>query len=202
MVSSILFTGFDPFGGESENPSWLAVCRLPEEINGVKILRRQLPTSFIRSCETLRAAIEELNPGAVVCTGQAGGRDAVSLESTAFNLADARIPDNDGDKPENQIIYPGEGESLSCSLPLSRLCEALNAKGHHAKISDSAGRYVCNRVYYELLRELGGKKPALFVHVPFIPAQLEGKPEGTPAMELEKISAALEEIAAFIAALP
>lgn len=201
MISSILFTGFDPFGGESENPSWLAVSMLPAEINGVKIFRRQLPTSFTRSCETLRSALEDLNPGAVVCTGQAGGRDAISLESTAFNLADARIPDNDGDKPENEIIYPGEAESLSCLLPLEEMCSALNAKGHYTKISGSAGRYVCNRVYYELLRETRGEKPALFVHVPFIPAQLEGKAEGTPAMELERISAALREIAALIAGM-
>jgi len=199
MISSILFTGFDPFGGESENPSWLAVSALPDEIHGVKILRRQLPTSFVRSCEALNAAIDELQPDAVICTGQAGGRDAVSLESTAFNLADARIPDNDGDKPEKQIIYPGESDSLSCRLPLEEMCAAMNAAGIFTKISGSAGRYVCNRVYYELLRRCEDK-PALFIHVPFIPAQLEGKSEGTPAMPLEDITAALEAAANYIIA--
>ena len=201
MISSVLFTGFDPFGGEGENPSWLAASLLPEEIGGVKIYRRQLPTSFARSREALQKAISELNPDAVICTGQAGGRDAISLESIAYNLADARIPDNDGDKPEKQIIYPGESESLSCTLPLEDMLSCISGKGVYARISSDAGRYVCNSIYYELLRLCGSEKSALFVHVPFIPSQLEGKKEGTPSMPLEDITRAFGYIAEFIISL-
>ena len=90
----ILVTGFDPFGGEAINPAWEAVSRLPKEIEGAEIVTVQIPTVFGDSAKRLFEAVEEHQPDAVVCVGQAGGRFGITPERVAINVDDARIADN------------------------------------------------------------------------------------------------------------
>lgn len=183
----ILVTGFEPFGGAATNASWEAVRRLPESLplapssggvpgplSGVAIERRQLPVSFARAPRELAALVERLRPDAVVCTGVAAGRTAVSVERGARNLAHARIPDEDGVAPQEEPLDPGGPARITTSLPLDRLVEAVARLGVPVRASDDAGLFVCNATYHALLGTAaehpsvpGGPDPAgVFVHVP------------------------------------
>ena len=95
-MKKILVTGFDPFGGEAINPATESVKQLPDEILGVQILKREIPTVFDRSIEVLYGILKEEQPDVVICVGQAGGRPNITVERIAINQDDARIPDNDG----------------------------------------------------------------------------------------------------------
>ena len=100
----ILVTGFDPFGGESVNPAWEAVSRLPETINGAEVVRMLIPTSFERAPQAILEKVREYHPDYVISVGQAAGRTAITPERIAINMMSASIPDNDGEQPIEQKI--------------------------------------------------------------------------------------------------
>lgn len=194
-IRTVLLTGFDPFGGDAVNPSWLAVERLRGEIlAGHRIETAQLPTAFERAPRALRTAIRRHRPALVLCIGQAGGRSAISFERVAINVIDARIPDNDGAQPVDAPVAKGGPAAYFSTLPIKSLRAALLAAGIPAEISQTAGTFVCNQVFYALMRSLA-RLPAPrprggFVHVPFLPEQVETRP-GTPSMPLDTIVAGL-----------
>lgn len=170
----LLLTGFDPFGGETVNPSWEAVHRMPEQVENVCIVKRLLPTSFARSAEALRAALDEEQPDAVLCLGQAGGRTGLTPERVAINVDDARMPDNDGAQPVDMPIVPDGPAAYFATLPVRAMTEAIRAAGIPAGLSNTAGTFVCNHVMYVLLHTLAQEKrnvPGGFMHVPFVPEQ-------------------------------
>ncbi len=197
-LSRVLLTGFDAFGDESINPSWEAASALHgTRIAGHRVIARQLPTSFARAPRVLRAALRELDPAAVICVGQAGGRAQISLERVAINVCDARIADNDGAWPREQPVIAGGPDAYFSRLPLQACLSTLHAAAIPAEISNSAGTYVCNQVMYVLLHALRARRAmhAGFVHIPFVPAQvLEHR--GTPSMALEHSVTALRVIVA------
>ena len=177
----ILTTGFAPFGGETINPSYEAVRLLPETIGEHRITKLELPVTFEGTPALLAEKVRALNPDVLISVGQAGGRPNITLERVAINLMDARIPDNDGYSPED--------------IPVKKMMEAMNEAGISTSLSYSAGSYVCNTVMYAGLYLATHEFPGMrsgFIHVPFIPEQLEGKKEGTPAMELSMIAKGLE----------
>ncbi len=106
----ILLTGFDPFGGESINPSWEVVRRIPQNIKGAEIKGIQIPTVFQKSFEVLKNEIEIFQPDVVICVGQAGGRQGITPERIAINIDDARIADNEENQPIDFPIQE-DGES-------------------------------------------------------------------------------------------
>ena len=113
----ILFTGFDPFGGEKINPAGEAVKMMKNEIQGAEILKLEVPTVFGKAGEVLKKAVEQYRPDAVVCVGQAGGRAAITPEMIAVNIMDARIPDNAGNKPCHElIIKEGREAYFDCRM--------------------------------------------------------------------------------------
>ena len=188
----ILMTGFDPFGGEKINPSWEAVKRCGRE--DVTIVRAEIPTSYIRGPERLRALCVEHRPDVVLCVGQAGGRRGVTVERVAINVMEASQADNDGMLANNMPIDPAGQAAYFATLPIHRMVEALRAQGLEASISNTAGTFVCNRVMYEALRLADQEYPGMrsgFVHLPFLPEQAEGKTQGTPTMPLEEMVRAL-----------
>ncbi len=188
---TILITGFDPFGGESENPSSAAVSLLPGEISGERIEKRTIPTEFLRSIEVLDAAISEIGPDAVICTGQAEGRGKISLERVAINIQDARIPDNAGNQPRDAAMYPTGPEAYFSNLPLRAMEEAIRAKGIPAHLSYSAGTFVCNSVFYHL-RHIHGGLASGFIHLPYSSSQAAEKSAHVPFMSVHMMAAGLE----------
>jgi len=201
----VLLTGFDPFGGESTNPSWQAVAALHgRRIAGHRVIAVQLPTSFRGADKALRQALREHAPQRVIAVGQAGRRAEISLERIAINLIDARIPDNDGDQPIDAPVVAGGPDGYFASLPLKAIVQALRERGIPAAISYSAGTYVCNQVFYALMHALRGKPRVLagFVHVPYLPEQAARQPYPAASMSLETIVAALRIVIAGALAAP
>lgn len=188
----ILVTGFEPFGGESINPSWEAVKLLPAEISGAEIIKLLLPTEFAGAERTLLSAIDEYGPHALVCTGQAAGRAAISFERVAINLRDAAIADNAGYKPCDEAIVPGGQEAYFVTLPVKAMAAAVREAGLPSEISLSAGAYVCNDVLYTLLRRCKAENiPGGFVHLPLSPEQAALKEPRLPSMSIEDMAKGL-----------
>lgn len=103
----ILLTGFDPFGGDTVNPSWrVAEALHGQRIGGHRVVAAQLPTVFGQSLTRLAALVQAHEPSLVVCLGQAGGRAALSIERVGINVDDARIPDNAGARPLDTPVVP------------------------------------------------------------------------------------------------
>ena len=100
----ILVTGFDPFGGEKVNPAYEAVKLLPDTIHGVEIIKLEIPTVFSKCGPSVEEGIRQHQPDVVLNVGQAGGRASVTIEKVALNFADARIPDNQGEQPVDELL--------------------------------------------------------------------------------------------------
>lgn len=160
---SILVTGFEPFDGAAENPSWEAVKRLPDTVAGCPIHRLQLPVVYGEAARRMLAEAERIGAAMLLMTGVAGGRTAVTPELVAINYRLARIPDNAGQTFSGERILPGAPDAHMTALPVNAMVAALEAEGLPAKLSLSAGAYVCNDVYFAAL-EAG--RSAVFVHVP------------------------------------
>lgn len=188
MGNSLLFTGFEPFGGQNVNASWEAVRNLDGvAIGSVRMVARRLPCTFGDCVPILLGLMAELRPMAVVCVGQAGSRSTLSLEQFARNLDDAGgMPDNAGIAPGPQPILPGGPEIYASSLPLTTLIRALERQGIPAEVSETAGAFVCNHLFYGLMRaaaRLPNLRYAGFVHVPYLPEQA-AKGAGATGMAL------------------
>ena len=189
-MKKLLITGFDPFGGETVNPSWEAVKLLPERIGAYGLTKLRIPTEFFRASEAVLAAAEELRPDAILCVGQAGGRAGVTPEVVGINLREARIPDNAGNQPVNEPVVKNGPAAYFATLPVRDMVEAIRKAGLPASLSYSAGAFVCNDVLYTVLHRYSGTQTvAGFIHVPFLPEQAK---EGIPSMPLEKITQALK----------
>lgn len=186
-MKKLLITGFDPFGGESINPSWEAVRLLPKTIGDFELCKLQIPTVFSLAAETVLKKAEEIRPDVIICVGQAGGRAAVTPERIGINIRDARITDNAGAAPKDEPIVPGGPDGYFSTLPVKAMIAAINEAGLPGAISNSAGTFVCNDVLYTLLHHYRGTSVRCgFIHVPFLPQQ------GTPSLALEDTAKALE----------
>lgn len=193
----ILVTGFDPFGNETTNPAYEAVKRLPDHIKGAELIKIEIPTSFKRSEKAVEAAILEQCPDVVINVGQAGGASSVRIEQTAVNLAQARIPDNDGDQPVGEKLKEDGENAYFSSLPIHAAQKKVQERGLPCHISYSAGTYVCNSIMYNVQYLIHKKHlniRAGFVHVPYICEQVVNKPDGTPSMNLNDIIICLTAI--------
>lgn len=188
----VLLAGFAPFDGEAVNPSWQAVRMLRgRHIAGHRIVVRQLPVEFGSSLKELRAAISETKPALVLCVGQAGGRASISLERVAINVDDARIPDNAGARPIDSEIVSGGPAAYFTGLPIKAMLAALREAGIPAEVSQTAGTYVCNHVFYGLMHALRNRRiRGGFVHIPYAPEQAAHHP-GTPSLPVETASQGL-----------
>lgn len=189
----VLLTGFAPFGGETINPSWQAVRALHgRRIASHRIVARELPVEFGASLTALRAAMRALKPTLVIAVGQAGGRAALSLERVAINVDDARIPDNVGRQPVDAAIVADGPAAYFTTLPIKAMRAAVAAAGIPAEVSQTAGTFVCNHVFYGLMHALRRRRRvrAGFIHVPYSPEQAAGHP-GAPGLTVEAITAGL-----------
>ncbi len=183
----LLITGFEPFGGEQVNPSWEAVQRLPDRVGRYRLHKLQIPTVFGLAAQRVLEAALELRPQMILCIGQAGGREAVTPERVAINLQDAKIPDNLGSQPVDTPVLPGGPAAYFSTVPVKTMAEAICAAGLPARVSNTAGTFVCNDTLYRLLHHFGGQNTRVgFIHVPWMDGQ------GSPCLSLGDIGRALE----------
>lgn len=193
--SLVLLTGFAPFGGEQVNPSWQAVRALDGAmIEGHRVVAIELPTEFDASLPVLWKALRKTEPRVAIAVGLAGGREGISLERVAVNLVDARIPDNSGAQPIDVPVLRGGHAAFFTTLPVKAALLALREVGISAHLSQTAGTYVCNQVFYALMHALRRRRNtrAGFVHIPWSPEQAAA--HGQPGMPLDQVRRALEII--------
>lgn len=190
----VLVTGFDPFGGETINPAWEAVKMMKDEIAGAEIVKLQIPVVVGTSIEKIHEKMKEIQPDLVLSIGQAGGRFGVTPERVAINVTDARIPDNEGHQPIDEVIFEDGPAAYFTNLPVKAMVQAIKEAGYPSVLSNSAGTYICNHVMYGILYYIEKEFPGVrggFIHVPYAAAQVVDKP-GTPSMSITDISASLE----------
>ena len=190
----VLVTGFDPFGGEPINPALEAVKAMKDTIAGAEIIKMQIPTVVGKSIEKIHQKMKELQPDLVISVGQAGGRFGVTPERVAINVTDARIPDNEGNQPIDEPIFPDGPAAYFSNLPVKAMVQAIKDAGYPSVLSNSAGTYICNHVMYGILYYIEKEFPNVrggFIHVPYAPSQVVNKPS-TPSMALADITASLE----------
>ncbi|MGG0289646.1 pyroglutamyl-peptidase I [Bacillus pacificus] len=194
-MKTVLLTGFDPFGGESINPAWEVAKSLHEKTVGeYKIISKQVPTVFQKSIQVLKEYIEELNPEMIICIGQAGGRPDITIERVAINVDDARIADNEGNQPVDVPVVEEGPAAYWSTLPMKAIVKRLQEEGIPASVSQTAGTFVCNHLFYGLMHELekyDKKIKGGFIHIPFLPEQASNYP-GQPSMSLSTIRKGIE----------
>lgn len=193
-LPTVLLTGFEPFGGESANPS-LEIARALHDarIAGHRVVGAVLPTEFGRSLAALDALFDAHRPVLVIAVGQAGGRGEISLERVALNLIDARIADNAGAQPVDEPVVPGAPDAYFSTLPLKAMLQRLREAGIPAALSHSAGTFVCNQVFFGLAHRLASLEAGArggFIHVPYLPEQA-ARHDAAPSLELDAMIAAI-----------
>lgn len=179
-TNAVLLTGFEPFGGESVNPSQEVVMLLHGEVvAGCKVESRVLPCAFGASSAALLTALRWVRPRVVIALGQGGGAAGIVVERVAVNLDDAPIADNTGYRPIDQPVVRGAPVGQFSSLPTKAIVTALRERGIEASLSTSAGSFVCNHVFYALMHALVHRPKVIggFIHLPFLPEQAVGRPE-------------------------
>lgn len=186
MTKKLLITGFDPFGGETINPAWEAVKLLPAQIGSFTLTKLQIPTLFDKGAQMVLDAAREIQPDVILCIGQAGGRSAVTPERIAVNIRDAKITDNGGCQPQGEFVIPAGPAAYFATADVMAMVRAAVSGGYSAVVSNSAGAFVCNDVFYTLLHQYAQSDTRVgFIHVPWLPQQ------GTPNLPLEQIVATL-----------
>ena len=163
----ILVTGFEPFGGAVINPAYEAVKLLPDVIAGAEVIKIEIPTVFGKDEEVVRAAVEKHHPDA----------------------------DNEGKQPLDTPIREDGENAYFASLPVKSMVQYMKEAKIPARVSYTAGTFVCNDIMYRVLYMIDKEYPHMrggFVHVPYLPEQTLDLPEGTPSMPAEMIAKALE----------
>ncbi len=200
----ILVTGFEPYGGHGRNPSFEAMQALDgRNIEGVTIVGRKLPVSLARLRPALAALFAEAEFAAVISLGLQPGAAVIHIERNAANLADFDIADNDGQSVRDQPLSDHGPAARLATLPLRAIERALLAAGIPARLSPSAGTYLCNACLYGCLEaiEMSGRPvPCGFLHLPCMPEQIAEALLGQdtrqadlmPSMELSRIVTAAE----------
>ena len=182
----VLLTGFEPFGGDTVNPSWLVAQALHGQvIAGTVVESACLPCVFGDALQVLRRALRRHRPVLVLALGLAANRMALSLERVAINLDDARIADNLGAQPVDLPVAAGGPAAYFGTLPVKAMVQALQQAGLPAEVSHTAGTFVCNHVFYGLMQQLR-RRPGVrggFMHLPPLPAQAVGPGQQGLALE-------------------
>ncbi len=182
-MKKLLITGFEPFGGESINPSWEAVARLPDVINNYQLTKLLIPVVFGEAANRVLENAKDIMPDVIISIGQAGGRNAVTPELVAINLRYASIPDNKSNCPKDIAIKENSPRAYFTTLPVRKMSEAIRDAEIPSNVSYSAGAYVCNDVFYTLLDHFnGGETRVGFIHIPYCTEQNK-----EPSMTLDDI---------------
>ena len=203
MNPTILVVGFEPFDGETLNPALEAARRLDgRRFGGCQIVARALPVVRGACLQALAALIGELDPAVILALGQAAGRTEITPERVAINVDDYRIADNAGGQPVDEPVVGDGPVAYWSTLPIKAMVGAMLAAGVPAKVSNSAGTFVCNHLFYGLMHSLaaeGDIRRGGFIHVPYLPEQA-ARLGGQPSMALETVLRGLEAAIAAIAA--
>lgn len=196
VVTRVLITGFEPFGGSGANPSEQIVRRLLAQherrplAEGLALHGAVLPViggiAQGSARRALREAIARVRPHAVVCFGEAASRASICVERTAFNERTYRIADNSGRTASSSPVIRGAPATLHSTAAhpglLRAMRDAVRTHGAAVRFSDDAGRFLCNEILFDCLHRARSAYESVFIHVPQTPAQarVRGNLGGTP----------------------
>jgi pyroglutamyl-peptidase len=199
MALNVLLTGFEPFDKDPLNPSWEVARALdgwqPAAADGAApctVRAVQLPCVFGDAIARLQQALAQWQPTLVICLGLAGGRSEITPERVAINVDDARIPDNAGRQPVDAAVHAGAPAAYFSTLPIKAMVRGMRAQGVPAAVSNTAGTFVCNHIFYALMHHLAtqgagasgaGAVRGGFIHLPTLP-ELAALHPGMPSMAL------------------
>ena len=189
----LLLTAFDPFGGACVNPALEAIRLVADHIGHTEVIKLEVPTVFGQSVEVVSRAIDACRPDAVLCIGQAGGRNALTPERVAINISDASIPDNAGAQPVDIPVFEDGPAAYFSTLPVKAMVKSIRDAGLPASLSNTAGTFVCNHLMYGVLHILAAQHPGVrggFMHVPFVPEQT--LQNSAPSMNVRDIARGIE----------
>jgi pyroglutamyl-peptidase len=194
-MTTILLTGFEPFGNATSNPSGEIV----KQISGDNIVTAILPVAYTQSADRLLSLIEEHQPDVVICLGQAEGRTAITPERVAINLDDARLADNESVLRNDVKILQDGPDAYFSTLPVNDIVAAIKAQGIPAAVSLSAGAFLCNHVFYVAQNKfVDSDVRSGFVHVPLMDSQAAEFP-GLPTMPLDQMVTAVRAMLEVVA---
>jgi len=200
----ILITGFEPYGGRGCNPALeIAKALDGRQVGGRRLVGRALPVSFRRIRDAVAEILSETNPAAVVSVGLYPGESVLRLERLGVNVADFETPDNDGLCLRDAPISEAGASARFSTLPLRAIEQSLLGAGIPARLSMTAGTFLCNACLYSLLEAAERRPapmPAGFIHVPYTPQQVAEMLAGTareeqeppPSMDLDRMIAGVE----------
>ena len=186
---NILLTGFEPFENDPINPAWEIARALDgETIAGAIVRGVQLPCVFGDSIDGLDEAIAEFKPVLIVALGFAGNRNEITPERVAINLDDARIPDNAGQQPIDAPVLEDGPPAYFATLPIKAMVKAMLGEGVAASVSNTAGTFVCNHIFYAVMDRLAQGAAAAgarggFIHIPPLP-DMKAKGSSIVGMDL------------------
>lgn len=180
----VLVTGFEPFGGMTENPTSQLVSKLQEEkLTGFDIHCATLPVVYDKCVQQLITIVENVSPDVIICCGLAFGRTSVTLERIGINIKDTahegQKGDNEGDKPVDEKIISNGPDGLFATLPIRKMTKELIHNNIPAQISNTAGTYICNNTLYGILHYIATNHldmKAGFIHFPATPNMTIEKP--------------------------
>ena len=193
-MKRILLTGFEPFHEYKTNSSWSLVDSFKNTTSDFESIKLLLPVEFKAVSSIVPEMLKQYQPDIVLAFGQCTG-DSIRIERVALNLDDARTADNSGYTPIDELIHADGKNAYFSSLPIKAIQHAMATKNIPAVISNSAGTYVCNHLFYELLYwcdKLSLPTKIGFVHLPRLPEQVIGTQN--PSMPLQQMQIALHEI--------
>lgn len=203
VEKTIILTGFEPFAGATLNSSEMLINNIRlQNFDGINLVTEVLPVEYSAATSRLLSLIQQHQPDVVIATGQAEGRNEISIERIAVNLADAKLPDNSGVTLINQPITTIGVKEIPSTLPIDEIIAAIKDVGVAASESHSAGRFVCNYVFYQLQSALiDSQISSGFIHLPLAIEQQDEFPD-KPTMSVDDIvkgiSAAINQLRNFI----
>lgn len=190
-MHKVLLTAFEPFGGESINPSLEAARQMERvEFRNATIRVAELPVDRHRAVEQAFTIIRADQPAIIIMLGEAGGRCRVTPERIAINVDDFRIPDNAGNQPKDEPIIKGGPPAYFSTLPIRAIVDRIHKAHIPAGISSTAGTYLCNRIFYSVMHLISAEgltARAGFVHVPYLHDQVIAKGTEVPSLSRESI---------------
>jgi len=169
-MKKVLLTGFEPFGGEKINASQEVATRLNGEvIADHEVVGVVLPCEFGRAVRELKKLLKQHEPSLVICLGQAEGREGITPERVAINVDDALMADNAGAQPIDRAVVRGGPAAYWSTLPIKAIVQRLQSEGIPAAVSQTAGTFVCNHVFYGLMHALRNQRVVRggLIHVPW-----------------------------------
>ncbi len=192
----VLVTGFEPFDREKINPSYEIVKALPSKIEKAEIIKKEVPVVYGKSIESVIEEMERTSPNIVIMLGQAGGRASITVERVAINVNDSKTFDNSKKILKGDPVVKDGPVGYFSTLPIYDIVKGLLRIKIPATISNTAGTFVCNSLFYGVMHEITKKKLNImvgFVHVPYLPAQTLKRPH-LPSMSFEDMVKGVKKV--------